>query len=81
MEPTPHREHEPVDRALEELERVADEIRVKIHLAGMDARETWSKTLEPKLFDVRDHARRARASSREAVRELVEALKTFYGSL
>lgn len=33
-----------------ELWRLADEIRVKIHLAGMEVKETWSK-LEPRLHD------------------------------
>jgi hypothetical protein len=30
------------------LRRMADEIRVRIHLAGMEAKEAWAK-LEPKL--------------------------------
>ena len=32
----------------QELQRMADEVRVKIHLAGMDAKDAWEK-LEPKL--------------------------------
>lgn len=37
-----------VDHDLEELQRLRDEIRLKIHLAGMDAKSTW-KELEPRV--------------------------------
>ncbi len=33
---------------VEQLRQMADEVRVKMHLAGMDAKEAWTK-LEPKL--------------------------------
>ena len=33
-----------------DLRRVADEIRVKLHLAGMDAKDAWDE-LEPKLAE------------------------------
>lgn len=32
----------------QELRRIADQIRVKVHLAGMDAKDAWAK-LEPRL--------------------------------
>jgi hypothetical protein len=67
--------------SLADLERVAEEIRVKIHLAGMDAKDTWSKTLEPKIFEIKERARQAGSTSRDAVRELVERLEKFYASL
>ena len=35
-------------RALEDLKRVRDEIRLKVHLAGMEAKELWG-ALEPRL--------------------------------
>jgi ElaB/YqjD/DUF883 family membrane-anchored ribosome-binding protein len=33
-----------------DLRRTADEIRVKLHLAGMDAKDAWEE-LQPKLAD------------------------------
>jgi hypothetical protein len=66
---------------LAELEKIAESIRVKIHLASMDAKDTWSKSLEPKIFEVKERARHAGETSRDAVRELVARLEIFYGSL
>lgn len=40
---------EAAQSALDELKRARDEIRVKVHLAGMEAKELWGK-LEPKLL-------------------------------
>jgi hypothetical protein len=37
-----------LDAQLDELTQMRDEIRVKLHLAGMDAKDAW-KDLEPKL--------------------------------
>ena len=34
-----------------QLRQLADEIRVQIHLAGMEAKDTWAK-LEPRLHDL-----------------------------
>jgi hypothetical protein len=41
------------------LRRMADEIRVKIHLAGMDAKDTWGK-IEPKLHEFERKAEAAK---------------------
>ena len=32
-----------------ELETLAGEIRVKLHLAGMEANDLWNRELEPRL--------------------------------
>lgn len=37
-------------KMLEQLRTAADEFRVKMHLAGMDAKSAWEK-LEPKLHE------------------------------
>jgi hypothetical protein len=37
-----------IDAQLADLEQMRDEIRVKLHLAGMDAKDSW-RDLEPKL--------------------------------
>lgn len=66
---------------LSELEKIAQEIRLKIHLASMDAKELWSKTLEPKIYEAKERARHAKTMPREAVEDLVGRLEQFYGSL
>lgn len=39
------------DQDLAELKKMRDEIRLKLHLAGMDAKERWQK-LEPKVEEI-----------------------------
>ncbi len=70
-----------IDEAIAELETLTDEIRVKLHLAGMDANDAWSKTLEPRLHEARQHAREAKEASQAAIRDTVKAFKSFAASL
>lgn len=41
---------EELEETRDDLRRTADEIRVKLHLAGMDAKDAWDE-LQPKLND------------------------------
>lgn len=70
-----------IDNTLQELEAVADEIRVKVHLAGMDASTAWNEKLEPRLFEARGHASEAKAASKLAVEDALKAFKAFAASL
>ena len=70
-----------IDNALSELETVADQIRVKIHLAGMDANDVWNKTLEPRLLTARKHACEAKAASKAAIASTLDAFREFQKSL
>ena len=49
---------EQLDDIRAEMEKTAGEIRVKMHLAGMDAKDKWNE-LEPKLHDFEQRAERA----------------------
>ncbi len=70
-----------IEEALSELETVTDEIRVKLHLAGMDANDAWNKTLEPRLHEARDHARHAKDDAKIAIKDTLKAFKQFAASL
>ncbi|MCB9562532.1 MAG: hypothetical protein H6708_19175 [Kofleriaceae bacterium] len=48
------------DRIASDVRRMVDEVRVKVHLAGMDARDAWTK-LEPQL--ARFEAQASKATS------------------
>jgi isopentenyl diphosphate isomerase/L-lactate dehydrogenase-like FMN-dependent dehydrogenase len=37
--------------AWEDVKRIADEVKLKLHLAGMEAKEKWKK-LEPKMIEL-----------------------------
>lgn len=51
--PTPSESRSDLPRMFEQLERVGDELRLQLHLAGMDARKEWS-SIERELHQVKD---------------------------
>jgi hypothetical protein len=65
-----------VDELIESLERVRDEIKLKVHLAAADARDEWDE-LEKKLGHLRGKANsigRVAGDAAEDVGEAVELL-------
>ena len=69
-----------LDKSLTQLRTLRDEVRVQLHLAGMDAKEKWNK-LEPMLDAVEHKAHEASEASRTAVADAVKTLKHFRDSL
>lgn len=41
----------PITSAWDDVKRIADEVKLKLHLAGMEAKEQWKK-LEPKMMEL-----------------------------
>lgn len=72
---------ESLQKSLDELETVTDEIKVKLHLAGMDANKTWDEVLEPKLLAARQHATEAKAAGKKAIDDAVAAFREFAATL
>lgn len=70
-----------IDDALVELEAVADDIRVRLHLANMEAKELWSEKLEPSLFAARGHAKEAKAASKHVVENTLQMFRDFQKAL
>jgi hypothetical protein len=67
-------------KGLDHLQTLRDEVRVRLHLASLDAKQEWDK-LEPHLLDVERAAHEASEASRHAVTDAVERLKKFRASL
>lgn len=68
-------------KAVDRLQSVRDEIRVQLHLAGMDAKDRW-RDLEPRIQEVTDRlAREGSEGAKAAFHELMEELRTFRASL
>lgn len=65
--------HTTTSSPLDSLRRMADEIRLKIHLAGMEARDTWNE-LEPKLRDLEHRAEAATSDVMDDLRERLSKL-------
>jgi|LNFM01.2.fsa_nt_gb hypothetical protein len=57
------------------IRRVADEIRVRIHLAGMDAREVWAG-LEPKVKQLEHLFDRATTDASSDMNALATTVQT-----
>lgn len=72
---------ESIDHALTNLETVADQIRVKLHLASMDANVVWNEKMEPRLFEARAHASEAKAASKLAIEDALKAFEAFAHAL
>ncbi len=67
-------------KGLDLLRTLRDEVRVKLHLAGMDLKERWNK-LEPYVIDVEKAAENVSEASRAKVAEAVKKLQEFRASL
>ncbi|MGZ6139531.1 MAG: hypothetical protein ACXWLA_02610 [Myxococcaceae bacterium] len=62
------------------LKTLRDEVKVKLHLAGMDAKDQWAK-LEPELSKVERAADQATESSKKLLDETLKRLKAIRDSL
>lgn len=69
-----------LQRGLDELRRLRDEIRVDMHLAGMDAKDKW-RDLEPRILDAENMAKDISEASRKAVQDVVDSIRRFRESL
>lgn len=58
-----------------EMGKLADEIRLKIHLASMDAKDTWHR-LEPKLHELEQRAERATEKVGHEIQEMAQDLRS-----
>jgi F0F1-type ATP synthase membrane subunit b/b' len=71
-----HEIRQELERSLEELQTIRDELRVKVHLAGMEAKDKW-KELEPNLEHAEDELKDAARKFRDALADL----KSSFGTL
>jgi hypothetical protein len=62
---------ERIMRTLENLRALRDEIRLNIHLAGMDAKSSWSKLED----EIEKAERRATAAGRKGAAELADYIE------
>jgi arabinogalactan endo-1,4-beta-galactosidase len=65
-----------LNEGVKALRTLRDEIRVEIHLAGMDVKERWQK-LEPRFDEVEKLAHDVSDASKEALNDTLTAFKGF----
>lgn len=71
---------EDLKRSLTQLMALRDEVRLKVHLASMDAKTEWNK-LEPQLIDLERAASVASDATLNAIKEMAKTVKKFRESL
>ena len=65
---------------LTELQTIRDEIRVRIHLAGMELKDTW-KDIESRIEDLENQKPEATQMVRDAAAELRERFRALRAKL
>jgi hypothetical protein len=60
-----------VDKAVSQLRSMRDEIRLQLHLAGMDAQEAWKK-LEPSLGELEQKMGQVTEATKSKAQELLK---------
>lgn len=68
---------EALRREAADLQRTADELRVKLHLASADARDHWYERIEPQLTELERKIDVADGASRDLANELRASLSRF----
>lgn len=69
-----------LESILTELQTIRDEIRVRIHLAGMELKDTW-KNIESRIEDLENQKPEATQKVRDAAAELREAFRAIRDKL
>lgn len=66
------------ESGLQDLKTLRDEIRVRIHLAGQEARAQWETHLEPHYTRIEQQIKDAKEDTVEAVNQAIDRAKTAY---
>lgn len=66
-----------IQTSLDTLAALRDEVRLQLHLAGMDAKQSWNDVLEPQIEEANKMAEDATAISQKAIEDIVHRIKAF----
>jgi hypothetical protein len=66
-----------VDKNLQRLETLRDEVKLKLHLATLDAKQEWDDKLAPRVVEVEEAAKNITESTRSTLSELVSKIEDF----
>jgi ElaB/YqjD/DUF883 family membrane-anchored ribosome-binding protein len=70
-----------LEKSIAHLRTLRDEVKVQLHLGGLDAKEEWRR-LEPRLESALERAgKEVSAASKTLVEDVTEAVRTFRKSL
>ncbi len=73
-----------LEKSLNSLRTMRDEVRVRLHLAGMEAKDQWNR-LEPRIVELENEIGRAAEdvsdTSRTALNDILKSVKKLRDSL
>jgi hypothetical protein len=70
-----------IETQKQKLTTLRDDIKVRLHLASMDAKKEWDDKLSPKLLEVEDLTKNITESSRSTLNDLVAKAEDFLARL
>lgn len=60
------------DKGMAELRTLRDEVRLKLHLAGREAREQWETSIEPRFEKLEQQIRSATDNTLDTIRDGID---------
>lgn len=69
-----------IQKSLDQLRTIKDEIRVQLHLAGMEAKEEWNK-LEPQLDEAEKKAHELTNATKHALADALHKVSALRAKL
>lgn len=69
-----------VEKSIEKLVGMRDEVRVRLHLASLDARQEWT-TVAPHVLEAESAAKSLTEASRAKVQDAIAKVEAFLGKL
>lgn len=70
-----------VEKNIEKLTALKDEVKLKLHLASLDAKKEWDEKIEPHVLEIEQTAKNVSESSRTAVKDVVAKVEDFVSRL
>jgi hypothetical protein len=70
-----------LQKSVEDLRKLGEEIRKEVQVAGADAKKRWKEFLEPQLQSAGKFAQEVSGASRDALNRTTAAFKEFRDSL
>jgi hypothetical protein len=70
-----------VEKNVEKLVGLRDEVKVRLHLASLDAKQEWDDKIAPHVLNVETAAKHLGEDTRAKVDEAIEKVQTFLAKL
>lgn len=68
------------DKGMAELRTLRDEVRLKLHLAGREARDQWESSIEPRFEKLEQQIRSATDNTMDTIRDGIDQARDAFRS-